>query len=304
MRKSPSVSQLLRIAKKKYPKLRLGLVHSSGIVRAWKEADLLILGDGPVIASYPEFWAKNRQVRLWTLSEAHRQILVTILGFPKRNVGVLRLRKQLNSEPRPLGEITDLLIAGRFVRSKNIGGSLDLACRLRGRHREIRRIHASSPSSFSELGPFEKAMVRKYRKRGVRFHFSQGPGFWKRFPKTTAVIHLSKDYTEDFGVSCWQAAQAGFTLIVSEWGAHLDPDFPDCLRVSRSGSKMSRHFSRVTSTSAPATIASAKLAARVAQVTEKERELLKCVFMNHLPPQVARSRIKRKIDSIMTKAAN
>lgn len=161
---------------------------------------------------------RNDTVRVWTLSERHRQQLMTEAGFRADEVTVVprhlifkeRLRK-------PSQNINRIVFAGR---ANLVTKRLCLMIKMVA---ELRKI-TKRPLTFEICGVMPRASktsppALKALPQWVIFHGNLGPN-WPEHFSHAAFLSLSQYEFEDCGVSAGQAIEFGMPVVLSDWGGH------------------------------------------------------------------------------------
>jgi glycosyltransferase involved in cell wall biosynthesis len=181
-----------------------------------------------------------RNMRLWVLSQAMKNLLITIYGLEEREIGVIPrytlfpLRAQFcYSKHAPLnfiyaGRITPekgVLHLLHFVSRLQMTTALDASLTLCG------DLMSTAPpnSSWSSISKAEwgrtvsQTLQQLPWKKKPQIVSGLGPTEWINLKRKNPIyINFSQSTHEDFGVSLAQAQALGWPAVLSSWGAHLD----------------------------------------------------------------------------------
>ena len=176
---------------------------------------------------------------IWVLSESSRKICTDLFGLPARSVGVIpryELFPQSCGAPRPFNTRAPwtLVYGGRIAESKNLLFALHWVSVLQTKHRQnvdlviCGSAHGTPNDECRDHGGDYVSRIWSVC-QNLKWtnppHFSGrlGPTEWLSMNyRNPVAFSFSTDPMEDFGVALAQAQQAGWPVLVSDWGGHQD----------------------------------------------------------------------------------
>lgn len=217
-----------------YLKAKTIVFLHEGCDLAWPEApviDVVLLGGAPSLLQQAAFFLPKQPIRLWVLSNAHRNILINVMGLSKTQVSMIpraktfpiRLRRS-----RSFPTIEAIAMSTRNGRGKNVELAIGVAAELQKLiyEREHRKVQFYWYGSRLRPKVIETELKKWswIENPDPSLCGDVGPKWTTSFkdPKRTLLLNFSTSYEEDFGVSLAQAEQAGMAIALSRWGAHLD----------------------------------------------------------------------------------
>lgn len=202
--------------------------------------DVVLFGDFVEQLVRSKKWPK-KNYRLWVLSKTVRDVCVSLFDLPEDHIGLIpryELFPQAKQEnPMPsVKQKYSLVYSGRLSPNKNIEELLFVANYLQNEfHHKVTlkligywdRI-GSFEDGFSQFEGYQKKIKNlisnlNWQYNPIIYHPLK-PNLWlKKFRGHHNVfISLSRYMMEDFGVSVAQAQAAGWPVILSNWGGHMD----------------------------------------------------------------------------------
>jgi hypothetical protein len=187
--------------------------------------DVVLFGDAAYALCFTQWWPRDKKFRLWVLNQKLKAGLQHIFHFQDDEIGVIP-REELLKRKRtpfsfPLNSHVNLIYSARKTKSKNFELSCFVAYELQKlcfRH-DLTFIIYSLNRTPEELA--FRMPVNDWFKRPI-LAGDKGSNWADSAPARSVYINLSVDPLDDFSVSCAEAQEKGWPLILSERGPYLE----------------------------------------------------------------------------------
>lgn len=195
------------------------------------------MGNPLQLLTATDLWPKKERIRIWLLSTAHRQLLSTFSGIDLAHLGVIprdklfRIKKQ-NLRQNLFKDDVHLVFSGRILKDKHVDLCLGVVFLLQEKLGTKVRFSICGPNLTKDERQSLKEKLAQYAwKIKPTLKGDLGADWHKSFKGNPILLNLSTYLEEDFGVSVAQAQEAGWPVIISNWGGHRDVVGPNCLKV-------------------------------------------------------------------------
>jgi glycosyltransferase involved in cell wall biosynthesis len=226
----------LKILKKKCQDLLAPsplVVMTEGANLLWPKngpVDVVFMGSGINFISHRYFWLPNMRIRIWTLSVPHKNLLVQLLNLKESDVGVLPRYQFFPLHKNTLSFNNDFfnqeftfVFSSRFGQEKNFLLVVQTVNMIQKTSKSNIRFVICGPGFSQESVNAIQKLIGEYTwKTHPEILEDLGPRWVKKIKGNPVLINLSTYLQEDFGVSVAQAQEAGWPVIVSDWGGHRD----------------------------------------------------------------------------------
>ena len=181
----------------------------------------------------------DENYRLWTCSQAAREVMIKQLGFSEQEIGLICRYDLFPASNLPLKELdlkdADFVFAGRLSPTKNLESLIWTVYYLQKKYGYNVRLHLFGDSDnmigadrghweIEQYGQILEGLIEKLDwKIKPRLYGKVGAEAWLQYSfKNPVLVNLSTFICEDFDVSLAQAQQIGWPHIISDWGGHRD----------------------------------------------------------------------------------
>lgn len=188
-----------------------------------KIIDVILFGDGMRILLDSGRWPSSRSYRLWVLNREHYDVLRKIFPFRPDQLGVIPRTALVTSAskqkkfPSLKGDI-NFIFSGRPIPGKN----LDLISEVAHEYQA-----AGIPVNLHVFGPakttaFAARLSSRDWRRAPVIHGDKEDRWTSVVTRNQVYINLGLELTDDFCVSCAEAEEAGWPVIVPDRGPYRE----------------------------------------------------------------------------------
>ena len=180
----------------------------------------------------------HRPLYLWVLSSSVKQVLVDLLGFPEKSVGVIPRYDLFPAStklvPFPNGDRPwTMVFGGRIVPPKHLEFAVRTVSYLQNEFGQKVQLKCFGTFANQARLNLQQGVVSNYEesiqklceslpfKFKPEFHPPKKNDEWLT-GENNVCISFSSYHMEDFGVSVAQAQELGLPCIVTDWGGHRD----------------------------------------------------------------------------------
>lgn len=202
--------------------------HASDLMWPSTEViDIILFGDALHALSGSKTWPRSAKYRIWLLCHDMKKIIHEIYNIPLECLGVIPRYSIFPTSRTPnslnLFHEKDVyfVMSSNYALGKNIELTLGIIQQLQI-HYTNKNIHLTicgpKPDTYlveDEINKFQWVIPPVVKgDLGMDWHKEVSP--------KSMMINFSTNLFEDFGISLCQAQEAGFPLIISNWGTHHD----------------------------------------------------------------------------------
>lgn len=185
--------------------------------------DVVLFGDALRVLLDADRWPRFRRYRLWVLNEEHRSFLVKAFAIPESHLGVIPRPLLVASSSKDarfpsLEKSLNFIFSGRPVAGKNLTLISDVVRNFqeRGIQAQLCIYGYSEPENFRRYFRPEAFIVPP------QIHGDKGEHWFKHVPENSVYLNLGSELTDDFCVSCAEAEESGWPMILPARGPYKE----------------------------------------------------------------------------------
>lgn len=185
--------------------------------------DVVLFGDGLRVLLDWQRWPAYRSFRFWVLNEEHRQMIQRAFPGSTGHVGVIPRRDLLKKAPKQsrfpsLKEPMNFVFSGRPLPEKNLTLICTVVQELQraGIDARLHIFGPAFPGEYTKFLPDEGWIQKPY------LHGNKGEKWFNQISMNPIYVGMGLELTDDFCVSCAQAEEAGWPVIVPDRGPYKE----------------------------------------------------------------------------------